>query len=238
MFSLFAHLSNPAKPLRTMAALSILTTGASFLGACGVDTSNQTSSSFLESLDLNEFEKLEAVENLNFDSVTASESVTYWEIREDGLHPEDEAKVLSASGQLCNNASDEEACKEEFDGLRPGTGFGWHAHPVDLYFYLAVNEGTENSSVVDHAGVGQFLGEIESKEEAALLALSHDYFWFNGKESGAVREVDDGFELIVLKTISLCMPIQSNRVLLKIHQDGTQTVVHEEVFRKLEGYCS
>ena len=214
-------------------ALTMLTALASLLSACGDETS-----SFIDELDLSEFETITAVESLDLDTISVDAAVTYWELREDEQHPDGAPSVLSASGQLCDGAGDEAACRTEFEELSSTAGFGWHSHPLDLFYYLAVNEGESNSVIASKDDVLSFLGDIESTDEAVLAALAEGYYWDTDKEAGAVKEVDGGFELIVVKSVSLCMPIQSNRILLRIDRDGTQSVLREEVLRKLDDHCA
>ncbi len=233
MHSFSAKPQTRARANHRVRALTMMTALAALLSACGDD-----SSSFIDELDLSEYETIRAVESLDLDTISVDASVTYWELREDEQHPDGAPNVLGATGQLCDGASDEAACRTEFEELSSTTGFGWHSHPLDLFYYLAVNEGESNSTIASKDDVLSFLGDIESTDEAVLAALAEGYYWDTDKEAGAIKEVEGGFELIVVKSVSLCLPIQSNRILLRIDRDGTQSVLREEVLRKLDDHCT
>jgi len=216
-------------------AFTLIATVASLLTGCGA-----SDASFVEDLDLTQYEQLPDLNNLSLDldAVSLSENITYWEFREDAQHPLDEVRVLGASGQLCDGAADEATCQADFEALAPGNGFGWHAHPTDMFYYFAVNQGEQTFALTSPDEVKNFLGTIDSKEKAILIALAEGYHWGNDKDVGAIKEVDGGYELIVLETVSYCTPLQSNRLLVRISTDATTSVANEEVFRQLDDHCA
>ncbi|MDT0677401.1 hypothetical protein [Autumnicola musiva] len=83
-----------------------------------------------------------------------------------------------------------------------------------------------------------FLGKIDSKSDAILWAYGHEYYFqLNEISNGGIKKVEDGYELILLKTVMFCTPVQTNRFHLRISTDGKITILEEEVYEKDENAC-
>ncbi len=85
--------------------------------------------------------------------------------------------------------------------------------------------------------VRSFFGPIDTREEAIILALAEGYSWGSEKERAAVRESGAGWELIVIRMIQFCDPVQTDRYLLRVLPDGTLTELKSEIWRRTEGVC-
>jgi hypothetical protein len=181
------------------------------------------------------FSPLTNVSNLNLNNIQPAEEVLYFEIREvkqlgTGY------TVVNKSGELCTDSSEPELCIASFEALHTEKGFGWHDHPADLTYYLAV-EYNDKSTVIDTVdAVMSFLGTVETAEEAILLAVSNEYFI--SEETGGIRQVSDGFELILYQLVSLCTPIQIDRVWIHIDIEGKINEIDREIDTLEKDFCS
>jgi len=159
-----------------------------------------------------------ALEARNWNNVNPAEPTDYWELRRD------DTVIIAKSGEKCKTATNRETCVTEFDAIRsketPLCSIAEGCHP----YYIVANYGNIHrvSEILDWHTVPyptgptahpirylyrsaslkdtkNFLGTIDSKEEAILLALSVGHYGSNTrKEDGAIREVDGEYELIVL----------------------------------------
>jgi len=179
----------------------------------------------------------------------------YWELRSSSDH-----KVSLTVGDKCSKAQNPQACTREFDTLRVDRGFG---NPIcrDAYVYpceqyIVSNHGNDNRVWDTLDKLKEFLGTIDSKAEALLLAEGHGFFTLsavsrgNGTTNqtsriswggvayaftpsspldGGVREIDGEYELIVQKTISVCSPRHNNRYLIRIKPSGEFIILREQI---------
>ena len=91
------------------------------------------------------------------------------------------------------------------------------------------------------------LGTIDTVEEALLIASTegpggeggYDYYWYEGDlELGAYREIDDGYELVVVGLTTTCSPmgpIELRRWLLRVSSAGEITVIRSGLINYFYG---
>lgn len=189
------------------------------------------------------FVPIEAFEKTDLGAASPAASWDYVELREGFYRRGDtgEDRVMLSSGVLCATATDATACVAAFAALRASElgGFGHHGHPSESIYYLAVNAG-DRSEVVDTIdGLRAWLGPIDAVEDALLWAKAHQYWWRESSERAAgIRKVADGYELIVNETVSLCKPIQTDRVRLVIRSNGTVQILARETAERHDDWCS
>lgn len=83
-----------------------------------------------------------------------------------------------------------------------------------------------------------FLGPVDSEEEAALLVNANGFSWEpDNKEAGAIRQVGEEYELIALKTVRFCTPVQMDRFLIRIDRGGGLGILGEQVFTRMDNSC-
>ena len=110
--------------------------------------------------------------------------------------------------------------------------------PSYCFYYIKYQTQEESYVATSKEDVLNFLGEIDTPGEALLVARANDYYWsVNNKNNGAIKEVQDGFELIVMQTVSYCLPFQTNRFHLKVDRQGNITIVSEEIAEIGENSC-
>jgi hypothetical protein len=191
----------------------------------------------------------DSLASIDFSTMASSEQVDYFELRESELYPfdvtdeitDDDYTVINGGGELCAGTTDPSSCKQSFKVLRATGGFAWHAHPLDLVYYLAVNQGEDLYVVQTVEAVAEFLGTIESREEAMLLATAHGFYWGNPTDNdtkGIIKKVDNGFEMVVMQLVSLCDPIQTDRVWIRITYEGNIEEIDREIVDRMVGWCS
>ena len=198
---------------------------------------------------------------IDWNNVRPAMPTDYWEMRSRFGHTN--TQITVTVGDKCSKALDRQACTTEFDALRADSSFGnLICSDSTIYwcqqqYYIVSNFGNENRIWDTLDKLKAFLGTIDSKEEALLLARGHGFFTSgavsvgnrfganatNGPYWGAVayadmpapplhggiREIDGEYELIVAKAISVCMPRQENRYLIRIKPSGDLVILREQI---------
>jgi len=198
-----------------------------FLISCSTD----------DAITTNGFEEI--TERYPFNDLDPIVATDYWELNYVSVNGRDDndEKIIAQKGILCENA-EKPLCEEKFKELNPDFGFAPGCLPGLCYFYLKYQADTQNHLVASKDQLLEFLGPINTKEEALLWTRANDYhFQVDNIDAGAIKATDSNFELIVLKTVSYCTPVQSNRYHLKVKPNGDIEVLKEEVFSVDENSC-
>ena len=184
---------------------------------------------------LDEFDQIPRLEELNYDEVTTSRSFDYWELRLGGF--EENFEVIASGGSIERDAVDPNLLAE-FDATTTEDGFSIGCLPAYCFKYIASIDGTEIELWDSIEELVEFLSPIETAEEAILVALAHDYHWHpEDKKAGAIREQADHFEMIALKLVKFCVPVQTDRFLLTVDRAGELEIVASEVWEQDDLVC-
>lgn len=178
-------------------------------------------------------------ERYPFHDLDPAVATNYWQLNYVLANGSDdnEEEIITQKGVLCDNAN-ESLCVEEFNQLKPEFGFASGCLPGLCYLYLKYQVDSQNQLVDSKDKLLEFLGAINTKEEALLWARANDYYFqVENIDAGAIKATGSNFELIVLKTVSYCTPVQSNRYHLKIKPNGDIEILKEEVFSRDENSC-
>ena len=178
-------------------------------------------------------------EEYPFRDLDAGIENNYWELVQAFVNGPDDfnEKIIGQNGVLCASEEDD-MCKEEFNNLKPEYGFAPSCLPGLCFYYLKYQANNENNLVASTDDLLQFLGAINTKEEALLWIRANDYYYrINDIDGGAIKATNSGFELILLKTVSYCTPIQTNRYHLKLTANGDIEVLKEKVFSVDKNSC-
>ncbi len=157
-----------------------------------------------------------------------------WELRSVG--PDLRHEVVASGGIRAREEIDPETLRT-FDRFLVTSGFAQGCLPGHCFSYLISIQGTQIRTWTDPTGLAAFLGPIDAPIEALLLARGHDYYWSGELEAGAIRATGDGYELVVLKLVSACAPVQVNRYLLRVRASGEIRVLRNEVRDKNKEAC-
>jgi hypothetical protein len=195
-----------------------------------------------EDVDLATFTPLVELEALDVvDDVSLADAATYWELRRASPSGEDFYTVVVSAGDKCAEASDVAVCSQEFDDMTAATGFGPSCLPGDCFQYIVVNRGNTNEIVSSREELVEFLGNIDTPSEAALVAYSHGYVWDASSEpagaGGGVRATAGGYELLVTELVEDCDPIVTDRVQLTVSAEGEATPERRQVYSVGCGAC-
>lgn len=174
-----------------------------------------------------------------FDDLQPDVATDYWEVNFVSVNGRDDfnEEIIVRNGVLCLDAEDD-LCQDEFENLKPEFGFAPGCLPASCFLYLKYQAGDQNHLVATKDELLQFLGAINTKEEALLWTRANDYYFrVNDINRGAIKTTKTGFELIVLRTVSYCIPVQTNRYHLLLKPNGDIEVINEEVFSVDENSC-
>jgi len=184
-------------------------------------------------VDLNSFEAIQ--DEYPYESVIAANDPEYWELNYSLIVG---AEVVFSSGTQCADVEDSDQCVSDFEAVSSITGFGDGCPPSYCYYFIKSQKDGNTSVVTNSAAVRLFLGEIDSKADAILLAISEGYvFSTTEKAIGAVKETATGYQLLMIKRVSDCVPVQVNRFLLSVRHDGTIEIRDEEIYSLNKNAC-
>jgi hypothetical protein len=184
-------------------------------------------------VNLNEFEAFNS--EFPFEQIDPTLALDNWELTLSDGYTNDGSAVFS-EGNKCANSTDSLLCTTQLDSLREESGFRNACAPGYCFYYLKYQLGDSIQSINENNELVNFLGEISTPSEAVLLAFLSDYsYQTNNKTLGAIKEVTNGYELILTKRVNDC-PIQVNRFHLKVENTGSITIINEEIYSKSE-YC-
>lgn len=189
-------------------------------------------------VDLESFDQLPALEDLDFTRITPPAGTALWELRDAEFHgsPPDYT-VLGGGGGAARDTLPPDLLAR-FDSVSVETGFDQHCLPAHCSYYVASVDASGIHSWNTAAGMATFLGSVDTPEEAALLVLASGYSWSGiDLRVGAVRAVPDGFELVVTRLVSACAPVQVNRFLVWVTAAAAIAVLDEEVWERDNETC-
>jgi hypothetical protein len=149
----------------------------------------------------------------------------------------DEALV----GVPCANAGDMTACNATWD--QAGKGDSSIGHEVGIQVsareYVVVNRGDDVGTVGTRAELLDFLGPIDTPDEAVALARWDGYAMrCNDRELSSVKSLEDGRYVVVGTRVTMtCSPVEESRFTVQVDADGQLTQVAAEVFSREDGVC-
>ncbi|MGE0321056.1 MAG: ferritin-like domain-containing protein [Polyangiaceae bacterium] len=139
-------------------------------------------------------------------------------------------------GARCAGASDERACNDALQALKPEHGFHVGCRPGYCAHGVAYTRGNEVGIADQPNTLKEFLGPVDTEGEAVLMA------WAEGYNPGtcdelkkSVKKTKDGFELVVEKMTKDC-PIEISEFKLKVTTTGEVKELSKKVKSK-NGAC-
>ncbi|HMI89860.1 MAG TPA: hypothetical protein VK509_00790 [Polyangiales bacterium] len=159
-----------------------------------------------------------------------------------------EPQIWFGQGVLCASASDVTACQSEIARAadEPNLLFAT-ALPMfgTIAQYVLTTRGDEVRKYQSRAELLQFLGPIDSPEDALLL-LYYDHLpvpctaptdsaTYVGVVPQSIRERDDGYEMLFLNQIIGCGNRDIERVTLHVATDGTVSELAREMMSESKG---
>ncbi len=185
-------------------------------------------------VDLSAFTQIPSLGELDYGSVVPSADYDYWEYRL--AYGDAGFEVLGSAGPSAREELSAELLAV-FDTVFPVFASGQACLPGNCYYYIASVRNGAVDAWSGSEGLGAFLGTIDAEADAILLARAHDYHWGSEKNTAAIRAVADGYELIVLKTVEFCDPVQTNLYLLYISAAGSLAERQSAIWERESGVC-
>lgn len=184
---------------------------------------------------LEDFSELPAFEELDYAGVTPARDYDYWELR---VSFEGQGyQVLGSGGSKSKTELDPDVL-ESFEAAHPEVGFDVDCLPGYCYKYVASVDGASVELWTSPERLSSFLAPLESEADAILFTKAHGYYWIGDDlETGAIRAVSDGYELIVLKLVESCDPVRIDRFRLHVSEVGGLSVEAFEVWGNDLGAC-
>ena len=179
--------------------------------------------------DPSQYDLLPAFTALTFSEVTPSTTVDLWELRE--TTPAGAHRVV-ATGGLLGRGAVAPALLAQFDATRPSSGFDPTCAPAYCYKYFISLQGSLVTVWTRVEEAHTFLGTIDNRVEAALLAKAHGFYWEDSKETAGIRDIGAGYELVVLALVKICQPVQYDRFLIRVSSTGKLEILRRQVWMR------
>lgn len=184
---------------------------------------------------LDDFSLLPPFEVLDYASITPAGDHDYWELRSSF---EGQGYEVLGSGGSKSKAELDPDVLEAFETAHSEAGFDVDCLPGFCYKYVASVKGAAVELWANPERLAAFLAPLDSEEEAILFTKAHGYYWVGGDvETGAIRAVSDGYELVVLKLVESCDPVRIDRFRLYVSEAGSLSVKASEVWDEDFGAC-
>ena len=186
---------------------------------------------------LDAFQPIPQLETLDYQAVNPAQAYDYWELR---FAFYDETPTVLGSGGTQAKADLPADVLAKLETLKVEFGFSEGCLPDYCFNYLVSVQGEEVKVWQTPQALLTFLGALDRVEEAVLLTDANGYYWLEDNEmegGGFIRQVDNGYELKVLRLVSDCLPIQVNRYLLHLTRSGELSERESEVWELMPGYC-
>lgn len=204
---------------------------------CMAPETSVTPESMLDSLDLASFTQLPGMPQVDSGEVSLrlqpDARYDHWQLRrfQNGA-----VVILAQGGRLSvNELPAEFAAAVEWTPDK--AGFGSHCLPARCFKYIVTAGGDGVATLLSVDQLRPFLGDINTPDEAALLAEASGYHWGGSKEDAAIREVADGYQLLVLQQqqTSDCPLSDVYRVLLHVSRSAALTEERSELIEQMCG---
>jgi len=168
-----------------------------------------------------------------FEDVNLAYSFDYWELV--WKDREGNEFVHFRQGHKCKNPIKEDDCLAKFEQLNSeGTGFGVGENGG--HYFIRSNESGYNKTWDSLEELEDFLGHIDSRGDALLKSAVHGYYFEKNEPSlSSIRRIKDRYQIIALKTVSHCDPVQVDKFLLEIDKLGDISVLLQENYLQEEG---
>ncbi|MBI2731094.1 MAG: hypothetical protein HYX40_10140 [Sphingobacteriales bacterium] len=115
------------------------------------------------------------------------------------------------------------------------TGFAEDCTPICFFNYVLTAKCGQVNVYNSIPKLKEFIGDVDSEGDAAVLALAYGYeFDFNKKEVAGIKKVKDGFEVLCKKRVKDCSPIQYNQFWLHISTEGYFIIKKEIIYSTLD----
>lgn len=183
------------------------------------------SDSFVDDLDLSQFQPAPAFTDFDLSHLKPAEPYTFVALVQ-GLSSQ---TSLASDGKLCAEATIPANCTSDFSALAPTAGFG-ECPDGDCGKFFAVNRGDTNFTAATRPELLAFFGPIDAAEEALVMVSEQGYLWSSTAiEEGGTRAIDGGFDIIAKRRTSSCNPVETRRYLLHVAPDGSITEKESEI---------
>jgi len=181
------------------------------------------------------YESIPPLEQLDFGGIVTASNYDYWELRLQ-LGGASEYNFIGAGGDQTRDQLSAEVITA-LENATAETGFDVECMPAYCYKYIVSVRNGQIQVWNTTDALQQFLGQIDSAQEAALLAMAFGYYWDLNEGVNGIRETDSGYELVVLKLVKFCVPVRTDKFELLVLNNGELVVQNSEVWSKLDGAC-
>jgi len=159
---------------------------------------------------------------LSLDGISPATPVAYAELRTTFTHDTSPPRVVASLGTKCGDAPDAGACQAAFQALPDGGAFYEACFQICQQHSLATTAGATVRLIDTVEAWKDFLGPLDTAQEAALWAWSKGYSVQCGSNlsRGAVRQTATGFEVIGTKGFACGPNTAVTQYVVAVSPDG------------------
>ena len=149
-----------------------------------------------------------------------------------------EYQIEYSHGLRCSPGTDTALCAREWDSVYSEIGFFQTCLPACCHYYFVSRTNDQIQVYNDTESVISFLRPIDTPADALMIAFTQGYSYRTADSTlGGIRELRDSYQLIVLKLVGICDPIQTNKYLLEIDSGGDIEIIESDVYESIYGAC-
>ncbi len=185
-------------------------------------------------VDMRLFERLPDLEQLDFAQISPAQPYQYWELRRAFDFMED--RILGSGGSVPRSGLDP-ALIAAMDEVRPNSGLFSGCLPGHCFTFITAVNGSVRLFAT-RQGLREFLGPINSKEEAALVVHAHNMWWDAANPDTGYRTLPGAWEFVALQLVRDCTPVQTDRVFVRVRMDGSLIELDREIYQRDENMCA
>jgi hypothetical protein len=163
-----------------------------------------------------------------YDSLQLAEEYVYYEIRDNYCYDSTRYNVISSKG-----------AKPYTDSVFSASNKGVYYSSGNwcVYNNVLIYDGADYVFLGSYSDILNFLGPVDCKGDALFIAhLNGYYFTYNDKESG-IKEDNGSFLIYACKLVSMCIPVETDKFLIRVDVDGDIEILKQTVLSKDDNAC-
>ncbi|RKG64444.1 ferritin-like domain-containing protein [Corallococcus sp. CA054B] len=183
-------------------------------------------------------QRLPAIDDLSAQPAPDSielRQITSYDIEAPALY-----ETRDSTGQACATATDPGACRTALEEARPHDGFFATCTLLCTKYFLATTRGDEVKTWTSLQELKALLGNVETRQDAALVAFASGYELACGDlERGAVKRNPDGsYNIVGTRGFACGEGSDLTQHVVRVSTNGDVTEVEKHVLEKGTGTCA
>ena len=188
-----------------------------------------------DSLDVSGFKAIS--QPMIFESLAPAKPYDFYEFRNGDCVDKEYFRIIHTVGTACPSTTGD--CTEDLNTLVSEVqGYSIGCLPGCCADYVVAREGNDFFLFDTLEEFQSFLGTIDSESDALNLIEAMGYFYrYDDVGASGIKTTSSGYQIIALRTVKYCLPVQTDQFLLDISFEGVVTIIEQRTFNVSEGVC-